>query len=275
MVLNLRSQKMISQQDDYRLRFNPNAYLSSKYSKIDTVHHQHVLKCLHELFSSNECGGKILELGCGPVIAWQISAAPYASEIVLAELVESNRDAVRLWLSKDTRAHDWTLFFRHVIQTLEGKGEEEAAKREEQLRRAVKAVIPCDVTKDPPVPPDYEGPYDIVMDMASSNVVCENEADYIAFWVRLAKLLTPGGLLVSKIFVLEGLPSSTHTYLPGGEEKFVAMNVSEELLRVSVTKAGFTNLKLKMSTSYDSTYSLIQQGATYAGYAFLTAVKAS
>ena len=114
-----------------------------------------MFKGLHELYSGGASGLRILEIGCGPVIAWQISAAPFASEIVMADLVQSCRDAVQLWLDKSPKAHDWTPFFRYVVQTLEGKGEEEIAKREEQLRNAVKAVIYCNAlefhqaTKDP------------------------------------------------------------------------------------------------------------------------------
>ena len=74
----------------------------------------------------------------------------------MADLAECNRDAVRLWLDKKPAAHNWAPFVRYVVQTLEGKGEEEVAKREEQLGRVITSTIPCDATKDPPVPPGYE-----------------------------------------------------------------------------------------------------------------------
>ena len=87
----------------------------------------------------------------------------------MADLVESCRDTVQLWLDKSPNAHDWTPFFRYVVQTLEGKGEEEIVRREEQLRKAVKAVIYCDLLEDPPVPPGYEGPnYDVVLERVVS-----------------------------------------------------------------------------------------------------------
>ena len=265
----------VSGAEEYNQRFDPGQYLTLRYSEVDANHHQHVFEGLHELFSSGKfTGGKILELGCGPVMAWQISAAPHASEIVLAELVESSRDAVRLWLDKDPRAHDWTPFFRHVVQTLEGKGEEEVAKREEQLRRTVKAVIPCNATKDPPVPPGYEGPYDVVMAMAVLETCTDNEASLTAAWVRLAKLLKPGGILVSKTYLVEGLPAPTHTYLAGAKETFVAMNISEEMLRQCLKAAGLSDVKLRKSpTDHSSNHTCIQGGATFAGSVFFTAVK--
>ena len=263
-----------SQAEHFQQKFDPSDYLSSRYDHVDPVYHQHVLEGLHELFSNSdrECGGKILEIGCGPVIAWQISAAPHASEIVLAELVESNRDAIRLWLDKDPRAHNWEPFFRHVVRILEGKGEEEVVKREEQLRRAVKAVIPCDAGIDPPVPSEYEGPYDVVTIMAAFACVCKDEDDFVALWVRLAKLLKPGGTLIAKIYLVEGLPSLiTYTYAVG-EEKFDAMPFSEKLLRESLDKAGLSIIKLmKSPTAAALTSAVMQQGATYMGSAFLVA----
>ena len=256
----------ISTTEDYKQSFNTEGYLSTWYSKVDLIHHQLVFEGLHELFLSGECGGKILEIGSGPVIAWQISAAPYASEIVLAELVESNRDAVRHWLDKDSRAYNWTPFFRHVVQTLEGKCEVEAADREEQLRQAVKAVIPCDASKDPLVPPEYEGPYDVVVEIAVSDAVCKNEDDYMEFWARLATVLKPGGILASKTYLVENYSTPTHTYAVG-EESFVALNVSETFLRSCLKKAGFINIKLKESQTFDSADHLTSRCV------FLTAIK--
>ena len=260
----------ISSQEDYHQRFHPNDYLPFRYNEVDGVHHRHVFEGLHELFSSGEFeyGGKILELGCGPVIAWQISAAPYASEIVLGELVESNRDAVRLWLDKDPRAHNWTPFFRHVVQTLEGKGENEVAGREEKLRQAVQAVIPCDITKDPPVPPEYEGPYDLVMEIAVTDAVSNSVADYVAVWMRLAKLLKPGGILVSKTYLNDNPTPGTFSY-SAGKEMFVAMDTCEKLLRESLKVAGFTVVKFMRSFTIESTHQLPHQEKSV----FLTAVK--
>ena len=54
-----------------------------------------------------------------------------------------------MWLDRDPNAPNWSPFFEYVVQELEGKSKEEAAKREEELHQVVKAVIPCDIHKDP------------------------------------------------------------------------------------------------------------------------------
>jgi len=53
-----------------------------------------------QIYSSGTSAGKsklkILEIGCGPVIACQISAAPHTSEITVAELAEFNHNVLHL-----------------------------------------------------------------------------------------------------------------------------------------------------------------------------------
>ena len=84
---------------------------------------------------------KILDIGTGPVIARAISAAPYASEIVLSEYVEASREALLQWLKNDPKAHDWTPIFKHIVVDLEAKSEEEVPIRAELLRKVIKAVV--------------------------------------------------------------------------------------------------------------------------------------
>lgn len=68
------------------------------------------------------------------------------------------------------------------MQKLEGEGEEEAAKREEQLQKVITFIIPCDATEDQPVPPGCEGPYDVVVEISVLNIICicSNEDDLVA-----------------------------------------------------------------------------------------------
>ena len=115
---------MASQQvsRDYEL-FDPWAYLDDLYGEVDGFHH-HSLKHMHEFYKScgsSSAGLKVLEFGAGPVIAYVISASLYASEIVLSDYVEANRKVLQMWLDRDPNAPNWSPFFEHVVQELEGK----------------------------------------------------------------------------------------------------------------------------------------------------------
>ena len=59
-------------------------------------------------------------------------------ETVQAEYTEGNRDVIIRWESNDSAAYDWSLYFKHVVQDLEGKSVEEVGKREERMRKIVK-----------------------------------------------------------------------------------------------------------------------------------------
>ena len=56
---------------------------------------------------------------------YQCSAPLHASGIVFAEYTERNRNILQMWLDNDPNATDITALFKHVVQDLEGKGEEE------------------------------------------------------------------------------------------------------------------------------------------------------
>ena len=265
--------------EDYKKVFDVGEFIATFYSDVYHCYHETALKRLHEVYRCSEgaeSGLKILEIGCGPVIAYQISAAPFASEIVMADLVQPCRDAVQLWLDKSPNTHDWTPFFRYVVQTLEGKGEEEVARREEQLRKAVKAVIYCNALEDPPVPAGYEGPYDVVLESSLIGAVCKTEAGITAVLVRLSKLLKPGGMFLSKIYLIEGASSSTHPY-PGGGTTLANLNISEEMMRTAFTQVGFSDITVVRSpAAYAKDIKdplLTPEEATYCGVALISAVK--
>lgn len=155
---------------------------------------QHLATFYSDLVNS---GLKVLDYGCGPSLAYSISAAPKAAEIVLADYGKSNRDSLQKWLSGDiSSGFDWTPTFQYVVQTLEGGTEEEAKKREDELRRKVKAVVYCDMTKSEFIDEHYKGPYDIVMSFLCLEVAAGDDEGYKAGIAKLTSLLKAGGHLL-------------------------------------------------------------------------------
>ena len=268
---------MASSPEEYEKLFDAREYLLTRYQKVRETFHGTTLRGLHELYSGGASGLKILEIGCGPVIAYQISAAPFASGIVMADLVQSNRDAVQLWLDKSHNAHDWTPFFRHVVQTLKGaEEEEEIARREEQLRKVVK-VIYCNALEDPPVPAAYEGPYDVILTPLILSVLSKTKHELTACLSRLAKLLKPGGRFVSKTLLMEGSSATTHKYCTGEGWTFVDLNISEEMFRAALTQTGFSDINIVKSPVLVERMKELQledPGLTYVGMAYVSAIKA-
>ena len=232
----------LAERNDYQGRFSPIKYLNQYYKTpqagtpesrlrdfaVDNVH-----KVFSRLFPQEQeasCQTKIrvLDYGCGPSIAYTISAAgiPNVSEIVLAEYTARNREAVQQWLDKDPSAFDWSPYFKYVVQTLEGKTEEQVAEREERMRSLVK-VVPCDITLDPPIEKGYEGPYDIVISFLCLGSCCNSVDEYCAGVVKLSSMVKPGGLLL--IYSLDMKPWDELNYYRVGSHCFYDLNISCDL----------------------------------------------
>ena len=226
--------------EDYHDKFNPQDYLREFYKVTD---HLFGLKDLHEFYQSYPSTAKlkILDIGSGPIIANTISAAPYAAEIVLSEYTEANRSALLQWLNNDPNAFDWTHVFKHVVVDLEGNTEEEIPIRAELVRKVIKAVVPCDVNRDPPIPPQYDNQYDIVTDIFCLVSACATTEDYTAALVRLHALLKSGGKIV--LYTPEVENTLTPVSYPVGPYKFFDLPLMKDFILKSLEQAGFCEIK--------------------------------
>ena len=194
---------------DYSQEFDASSYLFVEFSSPGGVDdykhtmHEFAVKKLHDFFlkksfSSSTSELKVLDFGCGPVIANVISAARVATEVVLAEYTEEGRSAVQMWLKKDPNAFDWSPYFKYVVQTLEGGTAEAAEEREKRLRSIMKGVVHCDITQATPIEIDYQGPYDVVISCLCISDACKTTDDFLKAVGKLATLVkSKGHLLLS------------------------------------------------------------------------------
>ncbi len=244
--------------EDYHDTFVPATFLAERYKESDLSDagkNVHILRALHDLFQSRSLRHpssssvpappslRVLDFGAGPVIMCAISAARWASEIVFSDLAESCRIAVKRWLQKDPNAHDWTPYFRHVVQSLEGhREEEEVAARQELVRVATKAVVSCDITKDPPIEEGYEGPYDVVIANLVLVASCKTLDDYAKGVSKLSGLLKPGGTI---FIVSEERKKESEGTWPVGSTKWFCMHVTEGDVVSSLQRAGCGDIEVK------------------------------
>ena len=199
---------------DYSQGFDVSSYLFERYSspggacKTYDVHveiqhtiHGFAVKNLHDFFQkkslpSSTSEFKVLDFGCGPVIANVISAARVATEVVLAEYTEEGRSAVRMWLEEDPNAFNWSPYFKHVVQTLEGGTVKAAEEREKRLRSIMTGVVHCDITQAIPIETDYQGPYDVVVSCLCLTNACKTTDEFLKAVGKLSTLVKPKGHLL-------------------------------------------------------------------------------
>ena len=229
--------------EDFHDKFDPVEYFEMYrhgFSAYCTGLPQFFLKHFHEAFSSLPSSGlSVLDFGSGPTVLGAISAAPRADEIVLSDYTENNRVAAEKWLRGEPSDLDWTAYFRYVIQDLEGLGSEKIKEREESIRSTVKAVVPCDINKDPPIKEGYFKQYDVVICCLVLECATQTRDDYEAGMGRLAKLVKPGGSL---LFVGVVRSAEAGFYKVGGN-KFRSVGVSFEFAVSAMEKVGFSDVK--------------------------------
>ena len=237
--------------DDYSEQFDPKCYLNMFYQTVDGHTDEEgddyfFLRNYHEFWSS--LGSEnltLLEFGGGPCIHTLISACPHVKEIVFAEFTEANRKETEAWRNRDKSSHDWSPFFIHVVQTLEGKSEEEAEQREEELRSKISQVIPCDIRENNPIQLKEPTLFDVVGSSLCLEAVMESEAAYREAILKLSKLLRPGGHLV-----MAGVLGQS--FYRVGDGKFYTFPLSKDLIHQALEEAGFREVKVTSSLPTDS-----------------------
>ena len=190
-------------------------------------------------------GVKVLDYGSGPVILCSISAAAKASEIVLAEYTENNRKCLRQWLNSEPDAFDWSPHFDYVVQDLEGKGENEARNREDQLKKISKNVVHCDITQSPPIESGFDVLYDVVICCLVLEASASTQDEYYECLKRLATLIKPGG----SIFYYGA--ENRAGYYTVGDRSFPTVCVSEQMALEAFKNAGFSDITINRAPEFE------------------------
>ena len=204
---------------------------------------QFVLKSFHEFCGTLSSSGlKVLEFGGGPSIMSLISLSQYADEIVFTDYDKCLRKEVELWMNKSPEAFDWSVYFNEVVKVIEGKSDEDVAKREDELRRKMRHIIPCDLL-DPqlikwPISDKKIPTFDVISSSFCIDCVCSSEEEYTAAIGRLAKLQTPGGHMI--VVTQLGATSSTI-----GDQKLPSFPVTEKILASSLKKCGYKDVQVR------------------------------
>ena len=226
--------------ENYQEEFDPSEFLKDYYLVTEELPAlaKHALRCYHETFQKIPDDVKVLDYGAGPVIMYTISAAAKASEIVLAEYTEKNREYLHKWLAGDADAWDWSAYFKFVVKELEGKKDREVEERQELVRKKVKAVVHCDIHKDPPIQQDYNNLYDVVMTSFVLEGIASDLDNYQEYVARLGKLVKPGGLIM-----LYGVQNTLKNYSVGNQ-RFPNIYVTHDFAVHAIETAGFHDISI-------------------------------
>ena len=175
-----------------------------------------------------------------------------ASEVVLAEYLGKNRQEVEKWLHCDPMMFNWSSCIRYIVKNLEGGDELDIVKREERMRKIIKAVIPCDITQTPPIGCGYEGPYDMIASIFCIEAGSQTEEEYCAGVEKLVSLLKPGGYIQLFSGRWGRRDSNECGFYLVGDKRFHNVALSEDLVREALAKARCSHVTIKqLSVSFD------------------------
>ena len=221
---------------DYLDKFDPNAYLQG-YASIHDSRVHHMLRCYYEAFQVLPDNLKVLDYGSGPSLMMAIVATTKASEITLSDFSPNNRQSLQRWLDNDdTFEFDWTPHFNFFAKELKRTGEKGVAESEQQLRAAVKAVVQCDMTQDPPIEAGYVGPYDVVTSSLALDTTAYTYEEFVDVLSRVSKLVKRGGSLF--LYFTENGP-----LYQVGDNMFEGFSVDSDLVEKTMEKVGFKEIQ--------------------------------
>ena len=175
----------------------------------------------------------LLQLGAGPCIYDLISAAPYVAEIYHSDYLKCCCDEVLLWRNNDPNAYDWLPYFRHVVNTLEGKHSPHAVvEREELLRSIIKDSFTCDVKQSPMVLPGLSKTPDIICTNFCLEFAIPSNERYTGVLKEVFTMLKPNGFLVM-------LSNLECTWYAVGGTKFLCVCLTKQDIENALREVGF------------------------------------
>jgi hypothetical protein len=203
----------------------PRDYLRDYYSEVEPDELE-TIKFFAEAMRDAEPGRPILFFGVGPTLHHVFLAARTASEIHLADYLESNLDEIRRWIDRADDAHDWREFVRYTLRCegVEDPGDDDVREREELTRAKITRLLRADARLTSPLLDSGTAPYGTVVSAYCADSATGDRSTWATLMENIASLVEPGGLFVSSAL------RQCRSYVVG-DRRFPSANVDESDLR--------------------------------------------
>ncbi|XP_029851359.2 nicotinamide N-methyltransferase-like [Ixodes scapularis] len=216
----------------YLRKFQPKEYQG--VISVLTGPHSFYQKELHSIFNSpvSDSWRTLLDVGCGPTVANVFPATRKIDNIVLGDLVPSNREEVEKWILKAPDAMDWS-FMSEPLAILEGyKDAKEGAKDiEDRTRAAVKKVVPCDVLDPNVLPEEHKQAFDVVTSSLCLTIASRDQETFRRVVRNVSGLVRKGGHLILCDF------TGSSAYAVAGV-KFPMLSLTKAALEDALSRSG-------------------------------------
>ncbi|XP_002733040.1 nicotinamide N-methyltransferase-like [Saccoglossus kowalevskii] len=177
-------------------------------------------------------GNRLIDIGSGPCVYQFISACTKFNEIIAADISSGNQEAIRRWISEDSGVFDWKPYVKYVCEL---EGHQNVSEREKIIRRSVKDVIHCDISKEYPVGSSVSPLYDFVISGFCIECIAKSKQQWVQYLKNASNLLKSGGW-----FIQLCQPADFYVI---GDERYTCFNVDDEFVTQAIREAGFLVVK--------------------------------
>ena len=169
---------------------------------------------------------------------------------MLSEYEQANITELEMWKDRSAKAFNWSPFISAVMSISEYDSQvdrEFLQDREEEIRKRISDIIPCDVRTKEIINPKYipKGGFDVVTSMGVLTVAA-SLSELQGILENINSLMKPGGLLV---LYLSGRCTYYVTDL-SSTKMYPVLYVTEDDAHKALAKAGFDVKEIIVTPEY-------------------------
>lgn len=229
------------------VEFNPQKYFAEYFPDPMIQDEKLLLEFLIEYLKKLPTTSLALDFGCGPVVSHLIPLVTKAQEIHAADFTSIYRTEIENWAAKKSNAHDWSLYTSETLK-IEGfldPTKEEIEQRENLVRKKLKKILSCDITKPDPMGLEARGLYQLVTSHYCVEALGVDLPTWRIYMRNLMSLVAPGGTLILS-FIGTMFPSESANFYRVGSEYFTNTNVTPTTITSCLIENGFVDFDLQV-----------------------------
>ncbi|XP_069472873.1 nicotinamide N-methyltransferase-like [Ambystoma mexicanum] len=229
----------------YEEMFDPKIYVETLVEGTGDIPDstKFLLEELSKAFTSGGVKGEtLIDMGAGPCTIQLLSAANSFNEIIVADYTERNCRELEKWWKDEPGAFDFTAFAKRVCE-MEGN-RQTWIEMEENLRRTIRQVLRCDITKCNPLAPIVLTRVDCILTNFCIENVCTDETSFCEYLKNMTSVLKPGGHLILTALL-------ECTFYKMGKHRLPSFPLTESFARTALNDTGFEIRYFKVLPSTD------------------------
>jgi nicotinamide N-methyltransferase/methyltransferase len=181
---------------------------------------------------------KLLVYGGRGSIAQLISASRFVNHVTYASYNEETHDEIEKWRSGSAESHDWSPYFKYVVNRLEETHGDEAWKeREANLRKQVVETTWSDKFETI-IKPEWNNQFDVVITQYYLEAVCHSYDEYVQAITLATDALKQGGY-----FIMRGVEQQS--FYECEDEKYHSLSITLDQMKTALDSAGLNIVELK------------------------------